>query len=482
MTTTPATAHRPALAPAASYQGPRRSLLLAGGGMRLAYQAGVLLALEEEGLCFAHADGTSGGIFNLGMLLSGLAPAAMCQRWSTLQVRDFVSYLPLRQYLHPWRLPALASLAGLRDKVLPHLGTEPGRINQAVGMAGTFNVCNFSRKTAEAIPHQAVTLPHLLAGVSLPLLMPAVPIGPDWYTDSVWIKDANLGEAVRRGAEELWLVWAIGNSPTYRTGSFNQYVHMIEMSANGALFEELALLQTLNERIRRGDSPYGQRQPVVLHVIRPRYPLPLDPELYFGRIDNATLVERGYADARQYLHERHPEGVALAPTCTQMLDQGTTLALRLSWRGAIEVGAGPPYTSLLLYLAVQDMAAFAAGDDGAVVLSGRLEGPGHPAPALLYAPELSRGRQANGRPQWRFRFRVGAPPAAYALEGEWQPPGRTLHLRTWPEAAARPAAPTGSMRLGLRAWLRLRRGGHIGNAGLLGQLQARRTFASLLTS
>src|SRR6201999_587446 len=78
----------------------------------------------------------------------------------------------------------------------------------------------------------------LVAGVSLPLLMPPVAHRGSLYTDSVWIKDANPTEAVRRGAEELWLVWCIGNSGVYRSGAFNQYVHMIELSANGKLFEE----------------------------------------------------------------------------------------------------------------------------------------------------------------------------------------------------------------------------------------------------
>jgi len=59
------------------------------------------------------------------------------------------------------------------------------------------------------------------------------------YLDSVWIKDANPTEAARRGCEEMWLVWCIGNTGVYRSGAFNQYVHMIELSANGGLFEEL---------------------------------------------------------------------------------------------------------------------------------------------------------------------------------------------------------------------------------------------------
>ncbi|MEX0882971.1 MAG: patatin-like phospholipase family protein, partial [Cyclobacteriaceae bacterium] len=57
----------------------KRSLILAGGGMRVAYQAGVLLALEEAGIEFTHVDGTSGGIFNVAMLASGLKPKEIAQ-------------------------------------------------------------------------------------------------------------------------------------------------------------------------------------------------------------------------------------------------------------------------------------------------------------------------------------------------------------------------------------------------------------------
>lgn len=38
----------------------RRALILPGGGMRVAYQAGAVQALHEAGLRFSHADGTSG--------------------------------------------------------------------------------------------------------------------------------------------------------------------------------------------------------------------------------------------------------------------------------------------------------------------------------------------------------------------------------------------------------------------------------------
>src|SRR5579872_616557 len=145
--------------------GPRRSLILAGGGMRVAYQAGVLRALEEAGLTFEHADGSSGGIMNVAMLLSGLSPKEMIQRWEALPVRDFVSFLPLEKYFSSQDIPALGDARGVVDKVFPHLGIDVSKIRAAQNIAGTFNVCNFTRKTYETIANDRVTLDHLVAGI-----------------------------------------------------------------------------------------------------------------------------------------------------------------------------------------------------------------------------------------------------------------------------------------------------------------------------
>ncbi|MGV3585379.1 MAG: patatin-like phospholipase family protein [Adhaeribacter sp.] len=317
------------------YQGPKRSLVLAGGGMRLSYQAGVLKALEEHGLQFTHADGTSGGIFTLAMLLSGLSTDQMCHNWRTLNIKHFVSYLPFRKYLNPLRLAAFGDADGIRYKILPHLGVNIERIQTEQALAGTFNVCNYSEKKNEAIPHQNITLPYLLAGVSLPMFMPAQKINHNWYIDAVWIKDANLLEAVRRGAEEIWLVWAIGNISEYKNGTFNQYVHMIEMSANGALYAELDYITELNYRISQGDSPYGQQKAIQVHLIKPAYPLPLDPDLYFNRVNATTLIDRGYADAKEYLLNLPPEPVATSNLSTKMKSQGIAFSCRAKLSGKL---------------------------------------------------------------------------------------------------------------------------------------------------
>jgi predicted acylesterase/phospholipase RssA len=318
--------HVPRLA--AGHDGaPRRSLLLAGGGIRVAYQAGVLLALEEAGLRFHHADGTSGGTFNLAMLLSGVSPGEACGRWRAVDVRSFATLWPPRRLLAGPPYPALGTSEGIRRRVFPALGVDVERIRAAQGMDGTFNVCDFAAKECVAVPHTEADLDVLTAGVSLPVFSPAVARNGRKLVDAVWIKDTNVAEALRRGAEELWLVWCIGNHGVYRDGAFQQYVHMIEIAANGALQEELALVRARGAR---------------LHVIRPRVPLPLDPDFFFGRVDAATLIAMGYRDAAAYLDAPHAEGVEPDASATRMEDpvpgvafrerlSGDGLRLRLGW-------------------------------------------------------------------------------------------------------------------------------------------------------
>lgn len=379
--------HRPAAATPEGTPGPRRALILAGGGMRVAYQAGVVQALLERGLTFAHADGTSGGTINLAMLCSGLSATAMCDRWRTLRVKDFVSLLPLHEYLKGPNVPAMGDADGIVKKIFPHLGIDVARINAMEGMTATFNVCNYTRKTNEAIPHDRIDLDLLVAGISLPIFMPPVRKGDDLYLDSVWIKDANLMEAVRRGAEELWLVWCIGNTGAYADGMFRQYVHMIELSANGGLFEEFDRIAEINARIERGDRAYGQSRPIRLHVIKPRYPLPLDPDLYLGRIDSATLIDMGYADAARYLDTMDSNGVPFAPEATKMHDEPLGLTFNETMAGGFALGERDPVagkkrgrvegTELAMHATVQlrNLRKFAADPDHAGSLTGHIDFP-----------------------------------------------------------------------------------------------------------
>lgn len=311
--------------------------------MRVAYHAGALRALMEAGLRFSHVDGTSGGIINTAMVLSGLTPTEMCDRWRTFKVNDAISPMPFNEYLKAPHLMAMCDADGVVNKMFPHLGIQVEKINSAIGMTGTFNVCNFTRKTNEAIPNDRVDIDLLVAGMSLPMFMPPVRKGDIWYTDSVWLKDANLLEAVKRGADELWVLWIINNTPEFKTGFFNQYVHMIEMSANGSLIDEFERINEINARIEHGEEVFGHKHPIRLHLIRPATAMPLDPDLYLNRITTASLIDLGYADAKQYLEQVPATGLPLEPE-TLMMSQQTKpgVSFRETMTGGFALGETDP--------------------------------------------------------------------------------------------------------------------------------------------
>jgi len=296
-----------------------KSLVLAGGGARLSYQAGAIIALEEEGISFSHVDGTSGGIFNTAMLASGIEPTEMAARWRKVNVMHFSSLLPFRDYFSKKAFTAFGSAKGMTEKVYPTLGIDVAKMNTNATIDATFNVCNFSKKTIEVLTNKNVTLQHLVAGMSLPIFMPAIKIDGDWYTDAVWIKDANITEALNRNVGEIWLVWAIGNSHEFLNGAFNQYVHMIEISAGGGLLIELEHLAKQNRE--------SQKQ-TILQVIKPEFSLPLDPDLMMNKINIDELINRGYADAKDYLQRRSQTGVAPDYKASQMKEPGICFHFR----------------------------------------------------------------------------------------------------------------------------------------------------------
>jgi predicted acylesterase/phospholipase RssA len=329
----------------------KKSLILAGGGMRVAYQAGVLMALEEAGIHFDHVDGTSGGIFNTGMLASGIKPIEMAEKWRSLKLSGFVSAGSAKSYLKPFKTQGFADAENIRKKVFPQLGINLFKINHQADFEATFNVCNFSTKSVVSIPSKSVSEDHLIAGVSLPIFMPAINIQGTWYTDAVWIKDANLMEAVRRGSKELWLVWAIGNSPTYLGGAFNQYVHMIEMSANGALLEEYKQISLLNQLGAISQTDY---KPIKLFVIKSRISLPLDPDFFFNKVNARELINMGYAHAKNYLENLNPNGDHMVEKTTENEEPDYLYSFRAIFSGDIDWESTQTKIAYALYFRIAE--------------------------------------------------------------------------------------------------------------------------------
>ena len=320
----------------------RRALILPGGGMRVAYQVGAVCALFDRGLRFSFADGTSGGTINLAAFLSGVSPHQLSARWRSLDIKRFVSMRPWQTYLRFPKMGALGDFDGIEHTVFPHLGIDAGKICAARGISATFNLCDFGDKIDAVIPHTKITHKILLAAISLPLMTPPIQYEGKTWTEAVWIKDSNLMATVKAGANELWVIWCIGNTDKFKKGLLEQYVHMIEMSALGALHKEFSEIADLNQRIKNGENPFGHKKPIRVHFIKPEIPLPLDPDFFFGRIDAATLIAYGHRDASVYFDSMKPKGIKLTPASTKMREPGHGIAFREVMTGRIAFGKTDP--------------------------------------------------------------------------------------------------------------------------------------------
>ena len=286
----------------------RRSLILAGGGMKVGYQAGVMqVLLDEAGLAFDHADGTSGGCINLAQLQSGLSGTRIANNWRNTGPFDLSSLQPLYRYLLPWRLPSVLTFDRLMRQ-LPVWGVDFDRIHGSP-IAGTYNVFNFTDKLFETHPGTSLSPDLFKACFALPIWFPAVETGGKTYIDGVYWKDANLREAVARGADEIWVIWTVSESPDYRPGPYGQYFHIIEAIADGRFYEELAEIEAINAAVRAGTDT--EHREIRVHVIRHATPVPLDYLLFFSAGDMSRIVDMGVRDARAYLSA---QGVPFEPT------------------------------------------------------------------------------------------------------------------------------------------------------------------------
>jgi hypothetical protein len=117
--------------------------------------------------------------------------------------------------------------------------------------------------------------------------------------------------------------------------------------------------------------------------VRPEHALPLDPDLFSGRIDHATLIDMGYADGWQYLSQRgldQPGGPAPAPPAidnpTRMVDPVPGVRLQFEFAGDLTMASGGARLPVRLKLCVHvhDLDRFIAAPAPLAPLTGRLQG------------------------------------------------------------------------------------------------------------
>jgi predicted patatin/cPLA2 family phospholipase len=278
---------------------PKRSLMLAGGGLKIAFQAGVLQVwLDEAGLEFDHGDGVSAACFNLAMWAQGMSGRRIADNWRELN--------PLSGVDVNWSLlvrlfyaDSLFKLDAYRRKVFPRWGLDCAKI-RAGARDATFNVYNFSRHELRPVTAPELTEDFLVAAASLPLWFPPVRADGDTYIDAVFNTASNLEEAIRRGADELWVIWTTSRRGAWKSGFVGNFFGIFEATTNWAYKQMLRRIERSNEALARGE-PGEFGRPIIVRELKAE--VPLHYLLNFSRRRIAAAVEMGVEAARAWCDE-----------------------------------------------------------------------------------------------------------------------------------------------------------------------------------
>jgi predicted patatin/cPLA2 family phospholipase len=285
---------------------PRRALILAGGGVKVAFQAGAMQVwLDEAKIEFDHADGASGGCFNLAMYCQGMSGRRIADNWRAMVPVEGISFNWV-QFERLFFAKSLFTLDGYRKKVFTAWGLDWPTI-RASSKLGTFNLYNFSKHRLEVLEASAMDEDRLCASVSLPMWFPPVILNGDTYIDAVYNTDANLEEAIRRGANEIWVIWTVSESGVWSDGFVNNYFQIIEAAANGRFHQICDRIEANNTALAGGRvGEFGRK--IDLKILRAEVDLN-----YLFNVDADRFVEavnKGVQMARDWCTQN---GIAFTP-------------------------------------------------------------------------------------------------------------------------------------------------------------------------
>jgi NTE family protein len=228
------------------------ALVLTGGGARAAYQVGVLrcLARHLPKDSFDVITGVSAGAINAAFVASRGAPLAgvieeLCEVWRTLELKDviridsrslarnvfgwggklisggapvaprvrgLVDTTPLRELLQRLFAPnERGEIAGIAENVArchPR-AVAMTALNYTTGQTVTWvdgcDIETWKRPLRRGV-REPLTIDHIMASASLPVVFPAVRIGKHWFGDGGIRLSAPLSPALHIGATRMLAV------------------------------------------------------------------------------------------------------------------------------------------------------------------------------------------------------------------------------------------------------------------------------------
>jgi predicted patatin/cPLA2 family phospholipase len=274
--------------------------MLAGGGLKIAFQAGVLQVwLDEAGIEFDHGDGVSAASFNLAMWVQGFSGTQIADNWRRFRPFAAVDVNWSQLLLKSFYAKSFFELNPFRKKFFREWGLDFEKI-RASARDATFNVYNFSKHILRPIEPAELTEDLLIATASLPVWFPPVQIDGDTYIDAVFNTATNLEEAIRRGADELWVIWTTSRRGHWRNGFLGNFFGIFEATTNHAYKQMLARIAANNEAVERGGSAEFGRTITVREIkseVSLHYLFNFNQRRFREEVEHGVEAARAWCDA-----------------------------------------------------------------------------------------------------------------------------------------------------------------------------------------
>ena len=194
-----------------------RALVLSGGGGRGAYHVGVLRFLEEHEWYPDVVVGTSIGAINGAAIASGHTAYSLWSLWRRLTTDD-VQRHGLRVF-SPKKWNHLLDTSPLRKTLVEGGWIDLARVNASApekhlrvtvveAETGQLRVFGNSadRQPGSHTEHVEITLDHILASCSIPVVYPPTEIGGTTFWDGGTVANTPLAPAVDAGADDIVVV------------------------------------------------------------------------------------------------------------------------------------------------------------------------------------------------------------------------------------------------------------------------------------
>ncbi len=330
-----------------TYSNSLRALVLSGGGGRGAYHIGVLRFLEEHEWNPNIIVGTSIGAVNGAAIASGHTAHSLWALWRRLKTDDVQRRTWDLFSLDKWN--HLLDTAPLRRTLIEEGWIDLSRINAqpaskhlritVVEMeTGRLRVFGNSPDPSPGghCEHVVITLDHILASCSIPMVYPPTEIDDVAFWDGGTVANTPLGPAIDAGAEDIVVVlmtpWEDQeNHPRYvpvggvqgllsAAQAAFEWALLASFQADLKLFHrtnqvvrltiENARLRAENEALkvqlhRKPPPSYPAGAVDLLHqeinppvIVSPQHPIPLADIIRYNPDNHEGLYQMGYKDAR----------------------------------------------------------------------------------------------------------------------------------------------------------------------------------------